>query len=47
MARILHIDDIVNGIKLVIDNPAKPNMDWSGHHQYHHHLPHHIKFKYR
>ena len=31
MARdFTYIDDIVNGIKLVIDNPAKPNMDWSG-----------------
>ena len=28
--RDLHSDDIVNGIKLVIDNPAQPNLDWSG-----------------
>jgi nucleoside-diphosphate-sugar epimerase len=25
-----YIDDIVEGIKRVIDNPAKPNLNWSG-----------------
>ena len=31
MARdFTYIDDIINGIKLVIDNPAQPNIDWSG-----------------
>ena len=25
-----YIDDIVEGIKRVIDSPAKPNLNWSG-----------------
>lgn len=27
-----YIDDIVEGVKRVVENPAKPNPDWTGHH---------------